>query len=337
MEDKLVVTGVPNNRDEAVAIAYDLMLKHIFGEQYEYLQDHKDATSKITEDKEWYESFKTKNELYINSRVEKQAKTLEDMEEGDRAVELAKYRATLEPKSDLVSFEDLEEAVSNCYWTPLKSTCQMNNITMQAKYTKTENGTETELESVGNERSNPNLEISEKITYKARVDLSKDGMEPMAYEAEHGNMASAQSAVAFNCLEQLLNDKIVKTIVWTYRQMQNKTQKKKNFEHTKKHPNKFPAGSKPMMMPVMMGPNGQMMIMATPEMMKNAAMQGNMNRKTNKNKQTNVFESGIAVVKSTMRKIDVVIARITVKIAGTYNAYFPRSVDFFFQQQLEIK
>jgi hypothetical protein len=117
-------------------------------------------------------------------------------------------------------------------------------------------------------------------------------MEPMAYEAEHGNMASAQSAVAFNCLEQLLNDKIVKTIVWTYRQMQNKTQKKKNFEHTKKHPNKFPAGSKPMMMPVMMGPNGQMMIMATPEMMKNAAMQGNMNRKTNKNKQTKANKNG---------------------------------------------
>jgi len=258
------------SRIDARSIILDMLLKKLYGDEHENMVEHNDYEAVFGEDAEGWatnlEKLKEMNKRWINGRVKKMKAT--DEEKAEKIKDLTEKN---EPTDTLPAYDDIIEHIENCYWSPLEGTCHANAIKSELVYTKIKNGTEETFELGNRDNSDP---ADDDTQYKVRIDISKKGMEPLAYEAEGPTVREARSAVSYNCLKQLLEDGTVTTIVHTKKAAvkQNALKKKQNIEKARKQTQNNAKAmqnmSGPMMMmPCVIGPNGQYMV----------CMPGNMN------------------------------------------------------------
>lgn len=224
MNHKVVVENIDGfSIKDQKNVAADHLLKQIVGKGFEFLHDHQGATGSVSKDAEWYKEKKALQDTRNGKMIAMQLKSTENKPDGpEKTAKIERVTKKFTLSEEVPKIADIIDRMENCYFQPLEATCARYDVGCEVTYTKLKNNKEVKYDFTTCDMSK--LETGKNINYKIRIDLTKEGIEGIAFEAEAKTVNTARSAAAMNCLQELIEKDIVENI---YHSMQVAMKKKK--------------------------------------------------------------------------------------------------------------
>jgi hypothetical protein len=176
----------------------DLMLKHLYPE-YTYMHDVANVTHEFSENTEWFEDYKTKQNAMLTRQVDSRMKHSAARKKEMTEAQKARFENSKSIGEEVPAMEYVMAGYKRKYFRILKLTCVKNGLELTESYKKKDSAGEEEefnpWETVGNlEELN-----EENVSYTIQLTMNKPEIEPIAFEATGKDFIATQSAAAHNC------------------------------------------------------------------------------------------------------------------------------------------